>query len=244
MELIEPQWPAPARVRALCTTRSGGVSGGRFASLNLADHVGDDPTCVQQNRALLRERLGLPAEPHWLQQVHGRAVADAASASRGCAADAVVAFHPLQVCAVMTADCLPLLLCDRAGTRVAAVHAGWRGLAGGIIEAAVRRLAVSPREILCWFGPAIGPAAFEVGAEARACLLEHSSSAAQAAFRQRSAGKWLADLYALAADRLRTCGVERAWGGNMCTYADESRFFSYRRDGVTGRMASVIWIEE
>jgi YfiH family protein len=243
MDLIEPDWPAPARVRALCTTRGGGMSEGAYSALNLADHVGDDPSRVEQNRALLRERLDLPAEPLWLQQVHGCGVADSGTDDRGCEADASIAFGPRQVCAVMTADCLPLLLCDRAGTRVAAIHAGWRGLADGVIEAAVRRIAVAPEDLLCWLGPAIGPDAFEVGAEVRARFIELSGEYAKAAFKPSPAGRWLADLYALATARLASMGVKQVWGGGLCTYSDPARFFSYRRDGVTGRMASLIWID-
>jgi YfiH family protein len=244
MERIEPDWPAPAPVRALCTTRSGGVSTGRFASLNLADHVGDEPSSVAYNRALLCESLGLPAEPRWLRQVHGCSVADASLAPRECQADAAIASRPGEVCAVMTADCLPLLLCDgEEGTRVAAVHAGWRGLVEGIIEAVVARLAVPPADILCWLGPAIGPRAFEVGSEVRARFLEQGDESTGSAFRPVQGGKWLADLYALATERLEGCGVFRIWGGGMCTYSEPDRFFSYRRDGITGRMASLIWID-
>lgn len=243
MSWIEPEWPAPKRVRALCTTRSGGVSTGSFSSLNLADHVGDDPACVELNRATLRDLAGLPTEPYWLQQVHGCSVAATGEATRDCEADASVAFRPGEICAVMTADCLPLLMCDRSGTRVAAVHAGWRGLAEGVIEAAVARLRASPQELLCWLGPAIGPNVFEVGAEVRARFLELGGEAAKVAFRPTPSGKWLADLYALTTGRLNALGVDRVWGGGFCTYSDPARFFSYRRDGATGRMASLIWIE-
>jgi YfiH family protein len=242
MDLIEPQWPAPPSIRALCTTRSGGVSRGPFASLNLAEHVGDEQSSVQRNRALLRERLDLPAEPHWLRQVHGRAVSDVAGDQRDCEADASVATRAGEVCAVMTADCLPLLLCDRAGTQVAGVHAGWRGLADGVIEATVARLTVEPEQILCWLGPAIGPEAFEVGPEVRSLFLEGGGEDIEAAFRRSTGGKWLADIYALAKARLRSVGVVKVWGGGLCTYSDSARFFSYRRDGVTGRMASLIWV--
>jgi len=182
LEWIEPSWPAPPQVRALCTTRGGGVSTDPFVGLNLADHVGDEPSLVAQNRALLRARLGLPAEPHWLRQVHGCRVADAVRDPRDCQADAVIAARPREVCAVLTADCLPLLLGDEAGTRVAAVHAGWRGLAQGVIEATIARLAVSPRAVLCWLGPAIGPQAFEVGAEVRARFLAQGGEDTKAAF--------------------------------------------------------------
>ncbi|MEA3277678.1 MAG: peptidoglycan editing factor PgeF [Pseudomonadota bacterium] len=242
MEWIEPDWPAPTRVRAFCTTRRGGASAGPFSSMNLADHVGDDPAAVARNRAILRDRLGLPAEPHWLSQVHGCAVARTEVDERGCEADAVLAFRSGEVCAVLTADCLPLLLCDRAGTRVGAVHAGWRGLVDGVIEAAVERLETPPDELLCWLGPAIGPGAFEVGDEVRERFLTQGRAEAAAAFRPSDNGRWLADLFALAIGRLRALGVEQVWGGGLCTHSDGERFFSYRRDGITGRMASLIWI--
>lgn len=241
MELIRPDWPAPARVQACCTTRSGGVSGGPFASLNLGDHVGDDPNCVARNRARLRDRLGLPAEPLWLRQLHGCEVAESDVAPSGCVADASVARSPGQVCAVMTADCLPLLLCDRNGQAVAAVHAGWRGLAAGVMERAVGALGVDPGQILAWLGPAIGPDAFEVGGEVRDQFLAADPGAGQA-FRAGVAGRWLANLYTLARRHLEQVGVREVYGGGYCTYSDPGRFFSYRRDGVTGRMAGLIWL--
>jgi len=241
---IEPDWPAPVRVRAVSTTRIGGESRGPYASLNLGDHVGDDPAAVAANRRLVRQRLDLPAEPRWLRQVHGCTVAGAHADALRCEADAAVAFGPGAVCAVLTADCLPLLLCDRAGTRVAAVHAGWRGLAGGVVEAAVKRLAVEPEDLLVWLGPAIGSAAFEVGGEVRERFLETSGTVAADAFRPVALGKWLADLYLLARLRLAAIGVRAVFGGGLCTWADPERFFSYRRDGATGRMASLIWLQE
>jgi uncharacterized protein, YfiH family len=240
MELILPDWPAPAKVRALSTTRAGGVSAGPYASLNLGDHVGDDPAAVAENRARVRNRL--PAEPLWLKQVHLADVADADSASGVPEADASVARQPGKACAVLTADCLPLLLCDRAGAVVAAAHAGWRGLAGGVIEAAVEAMKVSPGEVLAWLGPAIGPAAFEVGGEVRDAFLAFDPAAA-AAFVARENGKWLADIFHLARLRLGKIGVTAVYGGGVCTYSDAERFYSYRRDGATGRMASLIWIE-
>ncbi len=240
MELILPDWPAPAKVRALSTTRAGGVSAGPYASLNLGDHVGDDPAAVAENRARVRNRL--PAEPLWLKQVHLADVADADSASGVPEADASVARQPGKACAVLTADCLPLLLCDRAGAVVAAAHAGWRGLAEGVIEAAVEAMKVSPGEVLAWLGPAIGPAAFEVGGEVRDAFLAFDPAAA-AAFVARENGKWLADIFHLARLRLGKIGVTAVYGGGVCTYSDAERFYSYRRDGATGRMASLIWIE-
>lgn len=237
---IVPDWPAPIAVQARVTTRSGGVSGAGYASMNLGDHVGDDPAAVAENRRRLRARL--PAEPLWLSQVHGRAVVDAASARPGIAADAAFARVRGTVCAVLTADCLPVLLCDDAGSVVAAVHAGWRGLAGGVLEAAVRAMAVAPVRLMAWLGPAIGPQAFEVGDEVREAFLAHAREAA-AGFAPQANGKWLADLYQLATQRLHAAGVARVFGGGFCTWHEQERFYSYRRDKNTGRMASLIWME-
>ncbi len=237
-----PDWPTPAHVHAVCTTRAGGVSQVPYASLNLGDHVGDAASAVIENRARLRSVLKLPAEPRWLQQVHGHCVVDAAAQPRPCQADAAYTDQPGVVCAVLTADCLPLLLCDRAGTRVAAVHAGWRGLANGVIERTLEGFAVSGSELMAWLGPAIGPQAFEVGDEVRAEFVAHDAAAA-AAFQPARAGHWYADLYMLARQRLAARAVRAVYGGNCCTYTDATRFFSYRRDGSTGRMASLIWLE-
>jgi YfiH family protein len=242
MEWIEPDWRAPAQVRAVSTTRIGGVSKGVYAGLNLAGHVGDDPASVARNRTLLYRGLGLPGEPRWLRQVHGCAVAELCADPPACEADAAVACRPGLVCAVLTADCLPLLITDRAGGCVAAAHAGWRGLAGGVIEATLARLPVPPSTLLCWLGPAIGPARFEVGAEVRDRFLESGVTGVEAAFRRAGGGKWLADLYLLARQRLYAAGVGAVSGGGLCTYEDPLRFYSYRRDGATGRMASLIWL--
>ncbi len=237
---IVPDWPTPARVRALSTTRAGGVSAAPYASLNLGTHVGDDPACVAANRARVRSLL--PAEPCWLNQVHGTAVVDAATAAGVPAADAAVSRTPGAVCVVMTADCLPVLLCDRAGTVVGAAHAGWRGLHGGVIEACVAAMRVAPSEIMAWLGPAIGPQAFEVGDEVRAAFVA-ADPGADAAFRPAGVpGKWLADIYLLARRRLAALGVTAIHGGEGCTVAEPARFFSFRRDGATGRMASLIWL--
>lgn len=240
---LRPDWPAPANVRALTTTRAGGVSRGGYASLNLAGHVGDESSAVAENRRRLRRLAALPAEPAWLNQVHGRGVVrlDAASPP-GAEADAATTRMPGVVCAVLTADCLPVLLCDRAGTRVAAAHAGWRGLAGGVLEASVAAMASAPGELLAWLGPAIGPAAFEVGDEVRQAFVSQNPAAEQA-FAPSPAGRWLADLYALARLRLAACGVEAVYGGGRCTLREAQHFYSYRRDGETGRMASLIWLE-
>lgn len=243
MECIFPDWPAPACVRAAVTTRVGGVSVGPYASLNLGDHVGDNPAAVAENRARLIQALGLPAAPRWLKQVHGTCVLDVAAAAQGGEADAGFTSRPGIVCAVLTADCLPVLFCDRAGTRVATAHAGWRGLVAGVLERTVDALGVLPADVLAWLGPAIGPQAFEVGEEVRAIFLSQDETV-EAAFRPHGKGRWLADLYALARHRLHRYGVDAVYGGGLCTFSDPAHFFSYRRDGVTGRMASLIWMDE
>lgn len=242
IDWIIPDWPAPKQVRAVITTRQGGYSRNPYHSLNLAQHVDDDPALVAQNRALVMERLNLPSEPMWLEQVHGCTVLETGKGESGSCADASTTGVAGQVCVVMTADCLPLLLCDRAGTRVAAVHAGWRGLAGGVIEAAMARFAGSGEDILAWLGPAIGPERFEVGDEVRDRFLAHNP-ADEDAFVARGQGKWLADIYSLARTRLRLAGCGYIGGGDYCTVTETERFFSYRRDGITGRMAALIWIE-
>jgi hypothetical protein len=238
---IIPDWPAPAAVRACVTTREGGVSVAPYASLNLGNHVGDIPAHVAQNRA--RVRAALPVEPLWLRQTHGLQVADAALAQVEFEADASVARQRDQVCVVMTADCLPVLFCDQAGTVVGAAHAGWRGLADGILEQTVAAMQVPPGQIMAWLGPAIGPAKFEVGEEVRAIFVADLPGTS-AAFQTGKPGKWLADIYQLARLRLARLGVHQVYGGGLCTYSDASRFYSYRRDGVTGRMASLIWLAD
>lgn len=237
LDFIVPDWPAPPNVHALVTTRAGGVSAGPYAGFNLGDHVGDDPAAVAANRAALRRHL--PAEPVWLRQVHGIRCVDAAAA-RDTEADAACARAPNVVCAVLTADCLPLLLCDAGGTAVAVVHAGWRGLAAGVVESAVAALGVPGQDLIAWLGPAIGPDSFEVGDEVRAAFVAQDPAAA-AAFVPHGAGKWLCDIYRLARQRLARLGVRRLAGAESCTVRERERFFSYRRDGATGRMASLIW---
>lgn len=238
--LIIPDWPAPAGVRALQTTRLGGTSSAPYDSLNLGDHVGDLPLAVARNRMLLNSLL--PSEPVWLEQVHGTHVVDAGVAACLPQADACIARHRSAVCVVMTADCLPLLLCDRQGKVVSAVHAGWKGLAAGVVEAAVRAMQVPPGDMLAWLGPAIGPHAFEVGEEVRAAFID-AQPQASSAFVPGRPGKWFADLYALARLRLNALGITGIYGGGHCTYRERERFFSYRRDGATGRMGSFIWLE-
>ncbi len=242
---ILPNWFAPASVRAVMTTRLGGVSQMPFASLNLGDHVNDEPHAVAQNRQIVTDHLRLPSEPLWLQQVHGTVVASLPGQS--CVppqADASVAFHPGTVCVVMTADCLPVLFCDCAGTRVAAAHAGWRGLCDGVLEATVQRLDCNPADLLVWLGAAIGPDAFEVGEEVREAFIAKDARAAKAFKANQQTGKWLADIYMLARQRLQLAGLKPTSmsGGNYCTFQQSDYFFSYRRDGQTGRMASLIYL--
>jgi hypothetical protein len=237
---IAPDWPAPAHVRALATTRLGGVSKAPYASFNLGDHVGDAPAAVTANRAQLRAHL--PAEPLWMQQVHGTRCIDAALVPPGSAADAAFTRTPGVVCAVLTADCLPILLCDTAGTVVAAAHAGWRGLAAGVIEATVSAMGVPGEQLMAWLGPAIGPQHFEVGGEVRAAFLIQATQA-ESAFLAQPNGKWLCDIKALATQRLNALGVCRIASAEFCTVRDSEKFFSYRRDGASGRMASLIWLD-
>jgi hypothetical protein len=244
LELISPDWPAPPRVHAAATTRAGGVSAGVFASLNLGDHVGDDPAAVRENRRRLAGALRLPAEPLWLRQVHGVAVADAAVDGANARADAIIADVPGLVCAVLTADCLPVLFCDEEASHVAVAHAGWRGLAAGVLEAAVAALArrgVAPGRLLAWIGPAISGPAYEVGAEVREALLARQPDA-EAGLSANGRGRWQLDLAELARRRLAAAGVARVWGGGLCTLADPGRFFSHRRDGPCGRQATLIWL--
>ncbi|MGD9584721.1 MAG: peptidoglycan editing factor PgeF [Lysobacterales bacterium] len=251
---LRPDWPAELPVRAVVTTRDGhGCSAGPYAHLNLGIWVGDQAQAVADNRALLGRTLGLPGEPHWLQQVHGSVVIDDQARSTADRptpkpADAAITEQIDVVLAVLTADCLPLFLAASDGSEVALVHAGWRGLAAGVIEACVRRMRSAPNQLLAWLGPAIGPTAFEVGAEVRDALCADDPAAA-AAFKPRNLppdqpAKWFCDLYLLARLRLHRLGVGAISGGGLCTHSDATRFYSYRRDAVTGRMASLIWREE
>ncbi|MDD5384941.1 MAG: peptidoglycan editing factor PgeF [Gallionella sp.] len=237
---IIPGWPAPARVKAIQTTRQGGVSAAPYDSLNLGNHVGDNPLAVERNRILLNKLL--PSEPVWLEQIHGTLVANADRASCQPQADACIARHRESVCAVMTADCLPVLLCDAQGSVVGAAHAGWRGLCDGVIEATVLTMSVAPQSLMAWLGPAISQEAFEVGEEVRAAFVAIQPQAALA-FTPGQSGKWFADIYALARLRLNALGVTQIYGGGHCTYREREQFFSYRRDGVTGRMGTFIWLE-
>lgn len=239
VDFLLPDWPAPKHVRALQTTRVGGVSSGVYAGLNLGSHVGDDVAHVAENRSLLREYL--PSEPFWLNQVHGTDVVDAASAGTLATADASYASGAGKVCAVLTADCLPVLFCSEDGAVVAAAHAGWRGLAAGVLERTAAAMQVPGKRLLAWLGPAIGPAAFEVGEDVRSAFVDGDAPAARAFCRQGN-GKYLADIYHLARIRLAKAGIEGVFGGELCTVADPARFYSYRRDRVTGRQATLIWL--
>jgi YfiH family protein len=237
---IAPQWPAPARVKSVITTRNGGVSRGRFASLNLGLRSGDDCECVIENRARV-QRL-LPDEPKWLRQVHGTTVVRADGLAEIPEADAAIARRSGTVCAVMIADCLPVLFCDEAASVVGVAHAGWRGLSSGVLESTLAAMSVTPERVLAYLGPAIGPAVYEVGGDVRDAFLNRSPAAASA-FTARSNGKWLADLHLLARQRLAAAGVTRIYANDACTASEPNRFFSYRRDGVTGRMAALAWLE-
>jgi YfiH family protein len=247
MAWILPDWPAPPEVRALSTQRRGGVSAAPFQSLNLGAHVGDDAERVAENRRRLRIAARLPAEPAWLSQQHGTHVLDLDGLCDApvAAADADASFthRPGRVCAILTADCLPVLLASDSAAGVAAVHAGWRGLAAGVIEATVRALALPPESLLAWLGAAIGPAHFEIGDEVRDALLR-ADPQAEAAFKRNARGRHTADLAALARSRLERLGVARIYGGDVCTYAAREDYFSYRRDGQTGRQATLIWLEK
>lgn len=241
-EWIVPEWAAPASVRAVMTTRNGGASLPPFATMNTATHVGDAWSSVQENRRILGQWL--PAEPVWLNQVHGIAVANAdACHPLPPDADASVARWPEQICVVQTADCLPVLFCDVRGSVVAAAHAGWRGLAAGVLEATVQAMHIPPHEILAWMGAAIGPEHFEVGEEVRSVFVGQHAQAT-CAFRPAQGNKWLADLYLLARIRLEAVGIRQISGGGLCTYRDAERFYSYRREQQTGRMSSLIWLQD
>ena len=237
-DLIIPDWPAPSNVHAIQTTRQGGFSDAPFESLNLGAHVQDHPITVYKNRQLLDQFV--PAEPVWLNQVHGTNVIDAALSSCVQDADASFTTQSNVVCVTMTADCLPVLLCDRKGTAVAAIHAGWRSLCDGVIENTVQAMGVNSADLIAWLGPAIGPNAFEVGSEVRQAFIDKDTHATKA-FKPHS-DKWLANLYLLATQRLNNVGIKAIYGGGDCTYSSPERYFSFRRDGMAGRMATMIWM--
>jgi YfiH family protein len=238
---IIPNWPAPANIKALQTTRTGGLSQDPYSSLNFGDHVGDDALTVARNRQLLNPFV--PTEPLWLKQTHSTIVVNAALTSCLPEADAAYSKQKNIVCAVMTADCLPILLCDKTGTTVAAIHAGWRGLLDGVVESTIKALEIAPQNLLAWLGPAIGPTAFEVGRDVYDGFIHQDAKSAQAFTVKNEPYKWLADIYLLARLRLQSLGVKQIYGGDYCTYTNEEKFFSFRRDGGTGRMATLIWFE-
>lgn len=235
---IVPDWPCPPGIKAIITTRTGGVSVGQYESMNLGDAVGDSPEHVRENRRRLCSYL--PSAPRWLKQVHGNAVVNANDVQAPLPADAMVAMKSNVVCAIMVADCLPILFCNRDGTRVSAAHAGWRGLHGGVIENTVASMKTSPNELMAYLGPAIGRNAFEVGKDVYSAFVDHDPEAISA-FRYHTADKWFADLYLLARQRLQRAGVHAVYGDSLCTFSEPARFFSHRRDKISGRMAALIW---
>ncbi|MDP6437274.1 MAG: peptidoglycan editing factor PgeF [Gammaproteobacteria bacterium] len=242
-EFIRADWPAPDNVHAFTTSRRGGFSTDSFASLNIADHVGDDPQRVALNREQVRGALDLPEEPRWLTQVHGNTVVCADEIAAGAEADAVWTDNPGIVCAVMTADCLPVLFCTRDGSRIAAAHAGWRGLCEGIIEATVNSLlteGTKADDLLVWLGPAIAPDAYEVDSKVYHALIKHAPEC-ERSFSPSRPGRWKLDLYKVASGILATFGITDITGGEYCTFSDQ-RFFSHRRLAPTGRQASIIWL--
>ena len=238
--VISPDWPAPAHVRAVATERGGGMSRGPYASLNLGTQVGDDPGLVAGNRRVLAAELELPEAPCWLEQVHGATVVDLDIESPG-AADGAVTSTAERVCAVLTADCLPVLFSSTVAARIGVAHAGWRGLASGVLPAAVAAMGGNPNDLLVWLGPAIEPAAYEVGAEVRAVFVA-ADPGADACFSPNAKGRWQADLYGLARRSLAAAGVSAIYGGNFCTYTETERFYSHRREAPCGRMATLIWL--
>jgi len=239
--LITPDWPAPDSIRAMSTTRLGGFSQAPYDSMNVGTHVGDVLAVVSQNREQLNQVANIAADPLWLKQVHGTDIIHASTWHPNSEADAIYSNQPAQVCTIMTADCLPVLLTDKQGKQVAAAHAGWRGLLNGILENTVSQFSGARDDILVWLGPAIGPEQFEVGQEVYDAFTAHSNDAKQA-FKFSGDTHYVADIYLLAKQRLLALGIKQIYGGDFCTVTEEQRFFSYRRDGVTGRMASLIWI--
>jgi YfiH family protein len=247
LPLIEPAWPAPTNVRAFSSTRRGGVSGQPWGQLNLGDHVSDNPQHVAANRQRLADQLGLRADCFaWLNQVHGTVVVEvtARNVSQLPPADASYTREPGVVCAILTADCLPVILCNRQGTIVGAAHAGWRSLCGGVLENLITAMAEPAENLMAWLGPAIGPSQFEVGPEVRQAFIDHSSQAASAFASQGArSGHYMADIYQLATQRLQQAGVGLINGGGLCTVSDPQRLYSYRREGQTGRMATLIALQ-
>jgi polyphenol oxidase len=260
LQWLTPEWPGHTRVRAACTLRTGGVSPPPYESLNLGASTGDSPEAVQENRRRLAQALKLPSEPVWVHQVHGTAVLDASAVDLAAAggaeavdlgaggsglpvADASVATAASRVCVVRVADCMPVLFAAEDGSRVGAAHAGWRGLAAGVLEATLSAMGTTPSAVMAWMGPCISQNYFEVGDDVHQAFTRKDAEAASA-FTRNERGRWQCDLYSLARRRLQRMGVRQVFGGGWCTYADRSRFFSYRRDGQCGRMAALIWMED
>lgn len=237
---IIPQWPAPKHIKAYSTTRNGGMSVGRYASFNLGLHVGDKDAMVLYNRTHLQQLCHIPSEPKWLQQVHSDIAIDAAQITANTAADASYTSKFNTVCVIMTADCLPILITNQKGSEIAAIHAGWRGLAAGIVENTLKQLNSPPQDLMAWIGPGIGPQHYEVGSD----VYQHFASSPRdvsPAFLPHE-DKWLANMPKLAEQRLLAAGVQQIYHSNECTYSQPSKYFSYRREGITGRMATLIWI--
>lgn len=243
VSVIKPNWPAPDNVQAYTSTRQGGFSEAPYDGFNMGVKTGDDPKVVAKNRTLLQSKLQLPKAPLWLIQTHSTDVIDIGKVRRKeASADASYCRRNNSVCCVLTADCLPILICNRQGTCIAAVHAGWRGLAEGVIEATLEELSLDPEDTLVWLGPAIGPTAFEVGSDVYHTFLAQDAQAKKA-FKPLSNDKWLADIYHLARLRLYKYHINHIYGGDYCTYTDSEKFYSHRRDGkASGRMASIIWL--
>jgi hypothetical protein len=242
LEVIQPDWAAPPNIRALSTLRQGGVSSGPYGSLNLGNSSGDNLEHIERNRQILAEETSMPVRPAWLNQVHGTVCVDASITADPVAADASYCSSVGSVCAILTADCLPVLLCNRAGTEIAAAHAGWRGLRAGVLESTLNWFGVQRTDIIAWLGPCIGAQRYEIGPEVYDAFMGNSEADAQH-FESNRPGHWLANLAGLASARLRRAGVSQISGGDWCTASDAQRFFSYRRDGTTGRMATCIWMQ-
>jgi YfiH family protein len=242
-DFIFPHWPAPSNIKAISTTRYGGISLSPYEHLNLGDHVGDEPHVVEQNRQHLVQSAKLPEQPRWLEQVHGTTVVNSQHWHKNTQADAIFSQHTGHVCTVMTADCLPILVCNQQGDTIAAIHAGWRGLAAGIIEKTLQKFSCDTSEIMVWLGPAIGPTQFEIGPEVYELFIANDPNDKEA-FKIKDPQHYLADIYLLARQRLEQYNVHHIYGGDFCTVSEKERFFSYRRDGITGRMASIIWISD
>jgi polyphenol oxidase len=246
IDLLHPDWPVPAPVRAAMSLRSGGASTAPYDTLNTGTHVGDDPVAVAENRRRIRESLQLQAEPAWLEQVHGTGVADLDQAGVAdvtpVRADAAITRKPGRACVIQVADCMPVLFAAKNASVIGAAHAGWRGLAGGVLEATIAAMRADPAHLVAWLGPAISQRHFEVGDEVRAAFVDRDANAASA-FTRNSRQRWQCDLYALARLRLTAMGVQAIYGGSGCTYEDRARFFSFRRDGRCGRMAALIWLD-